>query len=215
MLITIGLFFGIQTQFAHFQFGCYIKNRENRNSCFGLFSFSRVASLLFGPGKGMAESFILLSSYQRNFTVFALLTRLLLQMDAILDQNVMAFITPELPRIRKKKILICILFSYIFLFFLKVNTHILKTHFVMEPFAVAAWRHLPSVHPVFKILFPHLRSVMAINNFVRHDFVTRPGVLQLLKKSYKKFKFSMLSLPEVISTNGVEDAMKLPKYFYR
>ena len=85
----------------------------------------------------------------------------------------------------------------------------------MEPFAVAAWRHLPSVHPVFKILFPHLRSVMAINNFVRHDFVTRPGVLQLLKKSYKKFKFSMLSLPEVISKNGVEDAMKLPKYFYR
>ena len=59
MLITIGLFFGIQTQFAHFQFGCYIKNRKNRNSCFGLFSFSRVASLLFGPGKGMAESFIL------------------------------------------------------------------------------------------------------------------------------------------------------------
>ena len=50
----------------------------------------------------------------------------------------MAFITPELPRIRKKKIIICILFSYIFLFFLKVNTHILKTHFVMEPFAVAA-----------------------------------------------------------------------------
>ena len=118
-------------------------------------------------------------------------------------------------RIRKKKILICILFSYIFLFFLKVNTHILKTHFVMEPFAVAAWRHLPSVHPVFKILFPHLRSVMAINNFVRHDFVTRPGVLQLLKKSYKKFKFSMLSLPEVISKNGVEDATKLPGYFYR
>lgn len=119
MLITIGLFFGIQTQFAHFQFGCYIKNRKNRNSCFGLFSFSRVASLLFGPGKGMAESFILLSSYQRNFTVFALLTRLLLQMDAILDQNVMAFITPELPRIRKKKILICKLFSYIFFIFPK------------------------------------------------------------------------------------------------
>ena len=97
----------------------------------------------------------------------------------------------------------------------KANTHVLKTHLVMEPFAVAAWRQLPSLHPVFKILFPHLRSVMAINNFIRHDWVNKEGTMQLLKKTYKTFRFSMLSLPEMLKKNGVEDASKLPKYYYR
>jgi len=59
-----------------------LKIVKNRNSYFGLLSLSRMASLLFGPGKGMAES---VSSYQNNLTAFALLTRLLSQMDAILD----------------------------------------------------------------------------------------------------------------------------------
>ena len=53
--------------------------------------------------------------------------------------------------------------------FPKANTNGLQTHMVMEPFAVAAWRQLPSVHPVFKIIFPHLRTVMAVNNFIRHN----------------------------------------------
>ena len=85
----------------------------------------------------------------------------------------------------------------------------------METFAVAAWRQLPSVHPVFKILFPHLRSVMAINNFVRHDLVNKTVPMQILKKSYKAFTFSMLSLPEVLTKKGVDDSKKLPKYYYR
>ena len=86
---------------------------------------------------------------------------------------------------------------------------------VMETFAVAAWRQLPSVHPVFKVLFPHLRSVMAINNFVRHDLVNKTVPMQILKKSYKAFRFSMLSLPEVLTKKGVDDSKKLPKYYYR
>ena len=85
----------------------------------------------------------------------------------------------------------------------------------MEPFAVAAWRQLPSVHPVLKIIFPHLRTVMAGNNFIRHNLRNKQDVMQLLRKGYGSFKFSMLSLPEVLSKKGVDDATKLPKYFYR
>ena len=96
-----------------------------------------------------------------------------------------------------------------------MGTHVLKTHLVMEAFAVAAWRQLPSLHLVFQILFPHLRSVMAINNFIRHDLVSNKSAMQLLKKSYKTFKFNMLSLPEVLKEKGVDDATKLPKYYYR
>ena len=56
---------------------------------------------------------------------------------------------------------------------------------------------------------------MAINNFIRHNLGNKQDVMQLLRKGYKSFKFSMLSLPEVLSKKGVDDATKLPKYFYR
>lgn len=85
MLITIGLFLEFKPSLHIFSSDAILKIVKNRNSYFGLLSFSRMASLLFGPGKGMAESVILLSSYQKNLTAFALLTRLLSQMDAILD----------------------------------------------------------------------------------------------------------------------------------
>lgn len=95
------------------------------------------------------------------------------------------------------------------------STHLLRTHLVMEAFAVAAWRQLPSIHPVFQTLFPHLRSVMAINNFIRHDTADNEGAMQYLNKCYKTFKFGMLSLPEILKERGVDDPEKLPKFYYR
>ena len=81
---------------------------------------------------------------------------------------------------------------------------------------MAAWRQLPSLHPVFQLLFPHLRSVMAINNFLRHGIVAASTTAQeLLKKSYKTFKFGKLSLPETLKERGVDDPEKLPKFYYR
>lgn len=85
----------------------------------------------------------------------------------------------------------------------------------MEAFAVAGWRQLPSIHPVFQILFPHLRSVMAINNFIRKDTADNEDAMQFLKKTYKTFKFGMLSLPEMLKERGVDDPEKLPKFYYR
>ena len=85
----------------------------------------------------------------------------------------------------------------------------------MEAFAVAAWRQLPSLHPVFKVLFPHLRSVMAINHFVRDELAKSEASMKLLKKSYKAFTFGMLSVPSMMKERGVDDANKLPKYYYR
>ena len=89
---------------------------------------------------------------------------------------------------------------------------------VMEAFAVAAWRQLPSLHPVFKVLFPHLRSVMAINHLVRDQLAKSEAsnkLLKLEKKSYKAFTFGILSVPSMMKERGVDDANKLPKYYYR
>ena len=40
-------------------------------------------------------------------------------------------------------------------------------HLVLEPIAMAVLRNLPSVHPVHKLLAPHLRTVMAVNTVYR------------------------------------------------
>ncbi|XP_078369939.1 allene oxide synthase-lipoxygenase protein-like isoform X2 [Oculina patagonica] len=95
------------------------------------------------------------------------------------------------------------------------STKLLKTYLAMEAFAVAAWRQLPSLHPVFQTLHPHLHPVMAINNVVRIDTADNEGAMQLMKNTYKTFKFGMLSLPDMLKERGVDDPEKLPKYYYR
>lgn len=108
-----------------------------------------------------------------------------------------------------------------------MGIHLTKTHLVMEAFAVASWRQLPSIHPVFQLLFPHLRSVMAINTIGMNELIAKGGIvdktlsvgggghIQLLEKTYKSFKFEMLSLPETLTKREVDDTEKLPIYYYR
>ena len=110
---------------------------------------------------------------------------------------------------------------------LQMGTHLMKTHLLMEAFAVASWRQLPSIHPVFQLLFPQLRSVMAINTIGRNELIAEGGIvdktlsigggghIQLLEKTYKNFKFEMLSFPDMLKKRGVDDTKKLPNYYYR
>ena len=56
---------------------------------------------------------------------------------------------------------------------------------------------------------------MEINNVIRNDTADNEGAMELMKKTYKTFKFGMLSLPEMLKDRGVDDPEKLPKYYYR
>ena len=108
-----------------------------------------------------------------------------------------------------------------------MGTHLSKTHLLMEAFAVATWRQLPSIHPVFQLLFSHLRYVMTINTLARNELIAPGGIvdktlsigggghIQLLEKTYKNFKFEMFSLPDMLKKKGVDDIEKLPNYYYR
>nr|XP_058954727.1 allene oxide synthase-lipoxygenase protein-like [Pocillopora verrucosa]XP_058954728.1 allene oxide synthase-lipoxygenase protein-like [Pocillopora verrucosa] len=105
--------------------------------------------------------------------------------------------------------------------------HLLRTHFFMEPLALASWRQLPSLHPLWKLLVPHLKGVMAINTLGRARLIAAGGVvdqtlsigggghIDLMKKYYKNMKWSSYDLPNVLKERGVDDPDKLPGFHYR
>ncbi|KHN45340.1 Linoleate 13S-lipoxygenase 2-1, chloroplastic [Glycine soja] len=66
--------------------------------------------------------------------------------------------------------------------------HWLRTHAVMEPFVVATNRQLSSMHPIYKLLHPHLRYTLAINSLAREILINANGIIE---KSFSPNKYSM------------------------
>ncbi|CAL9179629.1 unnamed protein product [Musa hybrid cultivar] len=56
--------------------------------------------------------------------------------------------------------------------------HWLRTHAVMEPFILAAYRQLSAMHPVFKLLHPHMRYTLEINALARQSLINADGVIE-------------------------------------
>ncbi|PKA47033.1 putative lipoxygenase 6 [Apostasia shenzhenica] len=56
--------------------------------------------------------------------------------------------------------------------------HWLRTHACMEPFILAAHRQLSVMHPIFKLLKPHMRYNMEINAIARQFLVNAGGVIE-------------------------------------
>ncbi|MED6204734.1 hypothetical protein PIB30_011707 [Stylosanthes scabra] len=56
--------------------------------------------------------------------------------------------------------------------------HYLRTHACMEPFILAAHRQLSEMHPIFKLLDPHMRYTLEINGIARQNLIHADGVIE-------------------------------------
>ncbi|XP_028397585.1 allene oxide synthase-lipoxygenase protein-like [Dendronephthya gigantea] len=103
-------------------------------------------------------------------------------------------------------------------------THLLRCHLMMEPTAVSSWRNLPSVHPVWKLLYPHTKGILAINTLGRNELIPPGGVadkvlsigggghVTLMQKHYRRVTFDSYDLVKNLTERGVKD---LPKFYYK
>ncbi|CAM4663559.1 unnamed protein product [Leuciscus chuanchicus] len=106
----------------------------------------------------------------------------------------------------------------------QVVTHFLRTHLTSEVFAIAMYRQLAAVHPVYKLLIPHVRFTIAINTAAREKLICEDGIfdkalatggtaiVEVIQKAMKTLTYKSMCFPEAMKARGVED---LPNYYYR
>ena len=101
--------------------------------------------------------------------------------------------------------------------------HLCDTHLAMEAFAIATPRQLPATHPVYRLLRPHFRFLLAINT--RGNIIllgegaaidklmapTREASLAIINQAYRERSFQDYALPTVIAQRGIESAV-LPEF---
>jgi lipoxygenase len=98
--------------------------------------------------------------------------------------------------------------------------HWLRTHACMEPFILAAHRQLSAMHPIFKLLDPHMRYTLEINALARQKLINADGVIEscftpgrycmdISAAAYKHWRFDQEGLPTDLIRRGM--AVQDPK----
>ncbi|KAL8458708.1 hypothetical protein ACS0TY_036276 [Phlomoides rotata] len=93
--------------------------------------------------------------------------------------------------------------------------HWLRTHATLEPFILAAHRQMSAMHPIFKLLDPHMRYTLEINALARQSLISVDGVIEscftpgrycmeISAAAYKNFwRFDQESLPADLIRRGM------------
>lgn len=86
-------------------------------------------------------------------------------------------------------------------------SHWLRTHCVTEPYVIATNRHLSKMHPVQRLLCPHLRYTMMINGLARLALINAGGTIET---SFSLGKYSMEFSSEAYAQQWRFDHQALP-----
>nr|XP_014716953.2 polyunsaturated fatty acid lipoxygenase ALOX12 [Equus asinus] len=97
----------------------------------------------------------------------------------------------------------------------QLQYHLLNTHLVAEVIAVATMRCLPGLHPVFKLLIPHIRYTMEINTRARTQLISEGGIfdkavstgggghVQLVRQAMAQLTYCSLCPPDDLADRGL------------
>lgn len=93
----------------------------------------------------------------------------------------------------------------------------LRTHASMEPYIIATNRQLSTMHPVYKLLHPHMRYTLEINARARKSLINGGGIIEscftpgkysmeLSSAAYKSmWRFDMEGLPADLVRRLIKD----------
>ncbi len=105
--------------------------------------------------------------------------------------------------------------------------HLGETHLAMEAFAIATARQLSQNHPLGRLLRPHFRFLLAINQRGNQLLLgegaaieqllapTLPAAIGLINRSYRARSFASAALPTQLKQRGVTAEYQLPDFPYR
>lgn len=97
----------------------------------------------------------------------------------------------------------------------QLQHHLLNTHLLAEVIAVATMRCLPGLHPIFKLLIPHVRYTMEINTRARSDLISDGGVfdkavstgggghIQVLHRALAQLTYRSVCPPDDLADRGL------------
>ncbi|PAA67451.1 hypothetical protein BOX15_Mlig014613g1 [Macrostomum lignano] len=101
-------------------------------------------------------------------------------------------------------------------------------HLILEGIYVTMRKNLSQSHPLYQMLAPHFRHLLAVNAKLKEWFfsdsgwiaqniqLSRKGIRQLLKKAFKAWRFDQqINIYRELENRGVYDSNVLPGYPYR
>ncbi|PWA78264.1 lipoxygenase 2 [Artemisia annua] len=86
-------------------------------------------------------------------------------------------------------------------------SHWLRTHCATEPYIIATNRQLSKMHPIQRLLCPHLRYTMQINGLARLALINADGIIE---SSFSLRKYSMQLSSDAYAQNWRFDHEALP-----